>query len=367
LIQSAGQAILIGNFPRNSGMQSPKTIMQVVLGLRVGGLERVVIDLVQNASPEFRSIVCCLEELGDWGAEVVPGCGKVIALGKKPGVDWRMFWKIARLARSEHVQLIHTHNAAAHPYGAIGGKLAGVKVLHTEHGKNIGERARSVRLNRWAGRFTDFTVAVSKEIAREAHEVEGVPGDRLSVVANGVRTDHLAATRHNSLRRVGTVGRLVQEKNYSLLLRAFATITDADLVFVGDGPLRDALQQQAVPRVHFLGQRSDIGKLLASFDVFVLSSSTEGMSIALLEAMAAACPIVVTAVGGNTELIRHEVTGLVVPPDDEAALRKAIERLLIDRGLADRLGETAREVVNKMYSVTAMTQRYEDLWRRLVA
>ena len=91
------------------------------------------------------------------------------------------------------------------------------------------------------------------------------------------------------------------------------------------------------------------------------------MSIALLEAMAAACPTVVTAVGGNTELIQHEVTGLVVPPDDAAALRAAIERLLDDRGLANRLGAAAREVARQRYSVAVMTQRYEELWRRLAA
>jgi len=335
--------------------------MQVVLSLRVGGLERVVLDLIQNASEEFRFIVCCLEEPGAWGSEAP----HVVALHKKPGVDWRLFWKIARLARAEKVDVIHTHNSAAHLYGAIGGKLAGAKVLHTEHGKNLGEEARSFRLNRWAGRFTDLTVAVSEKIGREAHDSEGVPADRLAIIANGICVERFDLPRQTVGRRVGTVGRLVREKNYPLLLRAVTAIPDAELVFVGDGPLRGELEREAGPRARFLGQRADIAELLAGFDVFALSSSTEGMSIALLEAMAAACPIVVTAVGGNTELIQHEVTGLVVPPDDAAALRAAIERLLADRVLAGRLGTAAREVARQRYSVAAMTQRYEELWRRL--
>src|SRR5471030_1332484 len=155
--------------------------MQVVLNLRVGGLERVVLDLVQNASEEFRFIVCCLEEPGAWGGEAP----RVVTLGKRPGVDARLFWKIARLAHTEKVDVIHTHNSAAHLYGAIGGKLAGVKVLHTEHGKNLGEEARAFRLNRRAGRFTDLTVAVSEKIRREARGYEGVPAERLALVANG--------------------------------------------------------------------------------------------------------------------------------------------------------------------------------------
>src|SRR5258708_6875436 len=99
-------------------MQLPKTVMQVVLSLRVGGLERVVLDLVQNASAEFRFLVCCLEEPGDWADEAP----RVVTLGKQPGIDWRMFGKIARLARAEKVDVIHTHNSTAHLYGAVGGK-----------------------------------------------------------------------------------------------------------------------------------------------------------------------------------------------------------------------------------------------------
>ncbi len=342
-------------------MRPPKTIMQVVLSLRVGGLERVVLDLVQNASAEFRFVVCCLEEPGDWGDEVP----HIVTLGKRPGVDWRLFWKIARLARAEKVDVIHTHNSAAHIYGAIGGKLAGVKVLHTEHGKNLGEEARAFRLNRRAGRFTDLTVAVSEKIGREAREREGVPANQLALVPNGICVERFALPRQPAGRRVGTVGRLVREKNYPLLLRAVAPIPDVELVLVGDGPLREELEGEAGPGVQFLGQRADIAELLAGFDVFALSSSTEGMSIALLEAMAAACPIVVTAVGGNTELIQHDVTGLVVPPDDATALRAAIERLLTDRALANRLGAAAREVARQRYSVAAMTQRYEEMWRWL--
>jgi len=337
--------------------------MQVVLSLRVGGLERVVLDLVQNASAEFRFVVCCLEEPGAWADEAP----HVVTLGKRPGVDWRVFGKIARLVRAERVDVIHTHNSTAHLYGALGGKLAGVKVLHTEHGKNVGEEARYHRHNRIAARFTDFTVAVSQNNAEIAVAHEGVKLSRLQIIPNGICVDRFDVTHHSPRRCIGTVGRLVREKNYPLLLRAVATMDNTDLVLVGDGPLRDELERRAGPRVQFLGQRTDVAKLLAGFDVFVLSSSTEGMSIALLEAMAAGCPIVVTAVGGNAELIQHEITGLVVPPDDEAALRAAIERLLTDRSLAARLGTAAREIAQQRYSVKVMTQRYEELWRQLAA
>lgn len=324
----------------------PLNILQVVLSLRVGGLERVVVDLVNQASSDFRLSVCCLEETGAWAHEVP----RVVALGKRPGVDWRLFGKLARLIRSENIDVIHTHNSTAHFYGAIAGKLAGKRVLHTEHGVNVGEEARYQRLNHIASPFTDMTVSVSKQAT-------GVP-----VLPNGIRVERFVRPRTTHNRRVGSVGRLVREKNYPLLIRAVAGIPDAKLVLVGDGPLRGELTG-----AQLLGARADIPELLADFDVFVLSSSTEGMSIALLEAMAAGCPIVVTAVGGNPELIQNEVTGLVVPPDDETALRVAIERLLNDRTLAGRLGSAAQARAREQYSVEAMTRRYEELWRRLAA
>jgi len=280
---------------------------------------------------------------------------RIVALGKRPGVDWRLFGKLARLARRENVDVIHTHNSTAHLYGAIAGKLAGKRVLHTEHGKNVGHETRYQRLNRIAAPFTDLTVTVSKQNSTVAVK-------NPIYVPNGIRVGALPA-RSAGGRRVGTVGRLVREKNYPLLIRA----VDSELIIVGDGPERKNLERQAGPRVQFLGNRSDVPALLASFDVFALSSSTEGMSIALLEAMAAGCPIVVTAVGGNTELIEHEVTGLVVPPDDESALRTAITRLLDDRPLAARLGAAAQVKAREQYSVETMTRRYEELWRRLAA
>jgi glycosyltransferase involved in cell wall biosynthesis len=346
---------------------APIVVMQVVLSLRVGGLERVVVDLVNHAAPEFRFVVCCLEEAGTWADQISSARGKVVALGKKPGVDWRMFWRIARLARTENIKVIHTHNSTAHFYGALAAKLTGARVLHTEHGKNVGEETRYHRLNRFAARFTDFTVAVSDKNAEVAVRHESVAPSQMKVIPNGIRIAQFNAPRKSPGRRIGTVGRLVPEKNYPLLLRAFAGIRDAELTFVGDGPLRGELEQQAGPRVHFLGQQTDVAPLLAGFDVFVLSSSTEGMSIALLEAMAAGCPIVVTAVGGNIQLIQHMQTGLVVPPDDEAALRAAIEKLLHDRALATRLGDAARKLARQRYSVEVMTRGYEELWRQLAA
>ncbi|NQU12260.1 glycosyltransferase [bacterium] len=295
--------------------------------------------------------------------------------------------RLARLVRQERIQVVHTHNAAPHFYGALGGRLAGARVLHTEHGKNLGDERRSWRLNRWVAPLTDLTAAVSEKVAEEALTREGVPRHRLRLVPNGIPVERFQApVDRSALRRelgltpshllVGTVGRLVPEKNYPLLIAAFARLAASGaavhLVLVGDGRARADLERAVAARglarrVSFLGTRSDIPALLGSFDAFVLSSDTEGMPMALLEAMAAGCPIVVTAVGGNAQLIGHDQQGLLVPPRDEPALATALARLLDEPATAGRLGQAARARVTEQYSVQQMTRAYEELWRQLAS
>jgi glycosyltransferase involved in cell wall biosynthesis len=360
--------------------------MQVVQSLRPGGLERVVLDLVNYASPDFFSTVCCLEESGAWADRVNPSRGKVVALQKQSGIDWRLFRHIARIAKEDGVRVIHSHNAQAHFYAALGGRLAGVKVMHTEHHPKLGaEEKRINRVNRFAARFTDFSVAVSPRLGEIALAHEGARPDRFAVVPNGIHVetyespvDRTALRRELSLpttaRIIGSVGRLVAQKNHALLLDAFKPIaeshSDAFLVIAGDGNLRGTLTQQIESlqlnhRAVLLGNRSDVPQLLGSFDIFALASDNEGHPIALLEAMAAGCPCVVTKVPGNKDVIEEGTTGLLVPPRDAAALTTALRRLLDNSSLAENLGATARDTVRAKYSVQQMCRQYESLWCQL--
>jgi sugar transferase (PEP-CTERM/EpsH1 system associated) len=378
-------------------MAKPVRILQVVLSLEVGGLERVVLDLINHATADFSFVICCLDAKGALSSGITRPNTKVVLLGRHPGLDLSLSFRIASLARKENIQIIHTHNAAAHLYGSMGGKLAGLRVLHTEHGKQSADLARGYRANRVAALFTDVNVAVSEKIRRETISFEKVPVNRVVLIPNGIDIDKYGSHNASDLLRnklslkpesliIGTVGRLAPVKNYPLLLRTFIRIADdyphVHLVFVGDGPMQSELESvaaraedgklQTTPevtrsRIHFLGQRDDVAELLACMDVFVLCSYSEGHSIALLEAMATGCPIVATAVGGNPELIEDGRTGLLVPSGDATALAGAMVRLLSDRDLATRLGQQARQKAISQYSVRTMTSRYEELWRTLAA
>lgn len=361
-------------------------VMQLAQTLRPGGLERVVVDLVNHASDEFHLLVCCLDEPGPWADQINPQRGEVFALGRKPGLDLRLVPKLAKLVRSRGIEVVHTHNAAAHLYGSVGGKLGGAAILHTEHHpKKNGEAVRINRVNRFAARFTDFSVAVSPQLAEIAVQYEGVRREKLGVVPNGIcvelysqPVDRTALRRELGIpaaaRLIGTVGRLVPQKNHALLIRAFkglsAAHADTFLAVAGDGTLRQDLVKlveslDLSQRVFFLGHRGDIPQLLGSFDLFALSSDNEGHPVALLEAMAAACPAVVTTVPGNVDLIENGVNGLLVPPDDSDALQRALHGLLLDAGCARRLGHAAQAKVREQFSLQHMVRQYEQLWRRL--
>jgi glycosyltransferase involved in cell wall biosynthesis len=163
-------------------------------------------------------------------------------------------------------------------------------------------------------------------------------------------------------------------KNHRTMLRTMtailAAVPEARLLVVGDGPLRGELEVEAVrqdiaPRVTFLGVRHDIPVILSLLEVFVLSSLSEGMSMTILEAMAAKRPVVATDVGGTSWLVHHEKTGLLVPSRDPERLAEAILRILNDRAWASQLGEAGYALVRERFQLEQVVQQYDALYRQL--
>jgi glycosyltransferase involved in cell wall biosynthesis len=179
-----------------------------------------------------------------------------------------------------------------------------------------------------------------------------------------------------SARLLITVGTLRAAKGHAFLIQAASEIVrhfpEAHFLFVGDGELRQELESQTVAaaltdNIHFLGNRQDIGQLLAASDIFVLPSLWEGLSMALLEAMAAAKPIVATSVSGTSQVITHMESGILVPPSDAGALAQAIGDLLLelDAGTC-AIGDSARRRVAEQYSVEKQASEYIALYQRLL-
>lgn len=294
--------------------------------------------------------------------------------------------------RRQRPDVIHLHGQRAALFARLG--LFGLKprprTVYTLHGFHIPHypsrtrRTAAVALERTLAPWTDAVICLTEE---DRARVEAFLGPRfaakVSVIPNAVppppspEPDPAELCRRTGVPfsggRIGTVVRLRRQKAVHVLLEAFARLTQRHkrltLVVVGDGPLLPALLRQAhqlevAHRICWLGDRDDAAELVFAFDVFVLPSLWEGMSLALLEAMAAARPIVATDVPGNRHLIAHEATGLLVPPGDATRLAEAIERLLTVPDLARRLGRAAREDCRGRFDLDAMahaTRRvYED-------
>ena len=242
---------------------------------------------------------------------------------------------------------------------------------------------RSSRLQlRLLAAGVDRYLAVSRDIKHELVQRFHWPAHKIEVVYNAVSLRQFpAGASEPSLRDqllagpghpiVLTIARLDEQKGHPALLRAAAQLPGALFVFAGEGPDRTALEQQATAlgvrdRIRFLGHRTDVPDLLLACDVFALPSLYEGSSLATLEAMAAGCAVVSSAIPGTDELITHEEDGLLVPPNDPAALTEALRRLLEDPELRRRLGRAARARVEREFTAEAMTGKVVDVYEELL-
>ena len=246
-------------------------------------------------------------------------------------------------------------------------------------------RVRAV-LRRANARF-DRIVAPTSAILDALVAEENVLRERCRTIPNGVDTQRFraaGAARRQQLRNalgcsgddcvIGCVASFTPVKQHALLIEAFARLLHvqphARLLLVGDGPLRGVLQAQIGAlgigaRVQLLGARADVEHILPALDVFVLASSSEGMSNAILEAQACALPVVATAVGGNPDLVKPQVNGLLVPPRAAHDLAAALNVLAAQAPRRAAMGDAARRLVLKRYSLDAMTSGYVDLYREL--
>ncbi len=368
-------------------MASGLRITHLVENLERGGLERVVIDLALAQARAGHDVrVACLFEEGLLAPELVAAGVPVTACRKRGGADARAVRRIRAHLREQGTQVLHTHNPAPHYYGAIATLLwPSVTLVNTRHGMgNAPFTLRREILYRLSLVRTRSVALVCRR-ARENFVRHGiVPARKAAVVPNGIRLEQFAAAsgeaRQGVLARlgldpagfhVGIVGRLNPVKDHATLLRAMVPVREAiagaTLVVVGGGALKDSLESLAASlglgaAVRFLGDRDDVATLLPGLDAFALSSITEGYSISLLEASAAALPIVATDVGGNGEIVQQGRSGLLVPAGDAASLARALVTLGRDAELRRRMGGQAREWVREHGTIEAMAARYAQLY-----
>lgn len=362
-------------------------ITHFVESLDRGGLERMVLELVKYQHRQGHHCqVVCLYSTGALAHELDELGIAVKACGKRQGFDLTALARARRMVSTHATEVLHTHNAVAHYQAVLATRgLRMRQVINTRHGMGINRRVRRREwLYRRALAHTDAVATVCEAARNDAIRRGIVPSAKACVVPNGIHVeafDAVSPWMHDRLTRlldlpgqtrlIGTVGRLNWTKDQLGLIRAFRRVrehyADTALVLIGDGELRASLQQSAIDEgvaesVHFLGDRSDVRELLQGLDMFVLSSLSEGYSMALLEASAAALPIIATNVGGNGEIVRDGINGRLVPAGNPAVLAEAMLAFLRGPQHATALGQAARAWVERYGSLETMAMRYAQLY-----
>lgn len=363
------------------------SIVHVLSSFGVGGQERVALDLAigQKQRGHQVSVISLAPPPDGAMADEFREHGIAVDRVEKrgEGVDPLLVPRLARTLRRMRAEVVHTHNPLPLIYGAPAARLAGAAAIHTKHGRNPAGRANRL-LRRAAAQLAHAFVAVSETTAEQARAQHDAPLARLHTIANGIRLDRYhpdpearAATRVElglgDATVVATVGRLDTYKNQALLVRAMAPLLSSHvrLVIVGDGPARADVEAAvaALPEPRWAvmtGRRMDVPALMPAFDIFCLSSQTEGLPLVVPEAMSAGLPIVSTAVGGIPTVVDVGETGLLVPVD-EAALRDALKVLIEDPAKARAMGARAREVALERYDYGRMVDAYLALYQNAIS
>ena len=288
-------------------------------------------------------------------------------------------WTVLRRVKPD---VVHTHCSVPGIVGRLAARLAGVPVVvHTVHGFAFHRDSRGVMpalaiaVERLAGRLTDLLLSQNREDMARALDHRIVTPERLRWIGNGIALERFAPETPRPEAGgpviITCVARLEPVKNHLLLLEAARLLKDRDRRFelwlVGDGQGRARYRSTCAAwglgsHVHFLGYRDDVPHVLAKSDIGTLTSLKEGIPRAVLEAMAAGLPVVATDVTGTREVVRDGDTGLLVPPHDAPGLAAALERLIDDPALRERMGARGREVVRSGFDEAEIVRNLERVY-----
>ena len=371
-------------------MSRPLNVARIISMMTVGGVQGMLLSTLPHFDKSrFNIRVCCTDRIGKVGRALQQQGVSVDLCRIRARLHPFDLWKMAKWLKKNQIDIVHTHMYASNISGTLAARMAGVPVIishvHAAHEwRNWGRGM----MDRFLDRFRSGYIAVSEAVREAFLEKTGLDcRDKVRVIYNAQRfTDEDVAADPRALREelripagspvVGTITRLVPVKGLDVLLRAARLVTgqrpEARFVIVGKGCEKAALEnltaQLGLERnVIFTGERTDVQDFYSFFDLFALSSHSEGFGIVLLEAMHFGTPIVATAVGGVPEFVRDGETGLLVPPGSPGPLAGAILKLLGDSALSRRLSGAAQEYSRSFTrsSYVAQVERYyTELYER---
>ena len=362
--------------------QRPWRVLHVIHGLARGGLENGVVNLLNRLPPEqIEQSVCCLDQRGNMADRLSrPLPIQVLHRGRH---DLRVPVRLARLLRTWRPDVIHCRNWNTWLDTVLAHRLTGGQgtLVWSFHGFADGDwfpRRRRIA-SRLLAAQTDRLFAVCHDSAERFGRLAGIPIDRFSVLYNGVDCERFRpSTDRGALRAslgyrddeciVLTVASLTPVKGHDRLLEAAARVLGRSgrrlrFVWLGEGSERAALERRIAAlgiggSLSLPGASDWVPETLAAADLFVLPSRLEGMSNAILEAMASGLPVIANAVGGNPELVDDGICGLLVDAGDTTAMADAILRIVEDEAMRTSMGRAARARAESLFSLQSMVTRY---------
>jgi len=372
-------------------------VLHVITDTNIGGAGRYLLYLLPQ--PAFRDVdiaVACPD--GELSVRLeAAGIRRLNISGRDISFSPRLTRELAALVKAEKPDIVHTHGSLS---GRIAARMRKIPVVYTKHGQVRTPDRRGIASSQ-AGPFTrlvnrvatrvlaDRVIAVSDRVRKELED-SGIQPSMITVIPNGIdlspyrqkakRTSKAKAADADAQGKrsflIGTVARLSPEKGIDTLLDAAKIVVtsypSARFVIAGTGPLERELAQKVRDLrlencVRMAGFVDNVPGLFSGLDLYVLPSDTEGIPLALLEAMAAGLPVVATRVGGVPEVVVDGVTGFLVPPRQPKALAQAIVRLLVDPDLAKSMGASGRERAESMFDARVTAERTVQVYRDVLA
>lgn len=353
------------------------------------GAQKVAFDLAANLDKKKYHVLICSLKGGTLAAKAREEGIEVSILQPHFPRDPRALWKLTSLVKERNIDLLNSHDFEASLYGYMATYLARKpRFAVTEHGmyRYVLKKRKRLLANKLLTRRADAVIAVSEATRKDIQGLVGGSPGKIKVIHNGILLPRIDSNSDKAGKRrelglstdvpvIGTVGNFRPQKAHDCFLKAaykvLQDIPTAKFLIVGEGPLKADIEALAkelgiFQSTIFTGRRVDVPELLQIMDVFVLSSVWEGISIALGEAMASAKPVVITNVGGNSEMVNDGENGFLVPPRNPLALARSIVRVLRDKELAARMGMAARKRIDDEFSMSAMISKVEQLYEKLM-
>ncbi|CAN2042477.1 L-malate glycosyltransferase [Candidatus Magnetomoraceae bacterium gMMP-15] len=349
-----------------------------------------MVNLVNSIdTTKFIVHICCIRDVGEFQSRIKNEETKIIEC-KFAEKNWDICCEIQKLCKEMSIDIVHTHGWGTFFVGVLGAKMARVPiVINGEHGTLYYETFKRRLIQSILFNWVDLNLTVSIDLKLDILKRFWVTNSKFYTILNGVDTnkfrpnEEVRQEKRNELGIdqdtyiVGTVGRLAPIKDYPTLLRAFAILKEREkerkikLIIVGEGEERSKLESLAKKlkieaELLMLGYRKDIPELLNTMDIFVLTSEKEGLSNTILEAMACGKPVLATNVGGNPELVQHELTGILFPFRDYMKLAEYFTLFYKKDSLLKYYSRNAMLTAQQKFSLREMVKKYENVYFKLI-